>query len=111
MPLETADAAKTRQTKRTRQTRQPSACWAARGVAIGVRLFRLATFCTVVITVLLVIGASRARGDVGEKMIALGRELMPLADLVKGAQRATVNGQTLYIATAMTDESLPQVLD
>jgi hypothetical protein len=108
MTLEIADPTKTRQTKRTRQT---SAWWAARSVAIGVRLFRLATFCTGVITALLVVGASRARGDVGEKMIALGRELMPLADLIKGAQRATVNGQTLYIATAMTDESLPQVLD
>jgi hypothetical protein len=108
MTLETADAAKARQTIRTRRT---SAWWAARSLAIGVRLFRLATFCTVVLTVLLVIGATRARGDVGEKMIALGRELMPLADLIHGAQRASVNGQTLYIATTTTDESLPEVLD
>lgn len=98
-------AAKAKQAKRT------SAWWAARSLAVGVRLFRLGAFCSAVLAVLLVIGATRARGDVGEKMVALGRELMPLADLIHGAQRATVNGQALYIATTMTDASLPEVLD
>jgi hypothetical protein len=85
--------------------------WVVRWLTLGVRLLRLTAFSTITLAVVLLVSAERARGDVGEKMIALGRELLPLADVLKGAQHATVNGQSIYLASTVTDQSVSQVLD
>jgi hypothetical protein len=78
---------------------------------LGVRCGRVAIFSSVVLFVVLLLGAGRARGDAGEKMIALGRELMPLADLLHGAEHATVNGESIYLASTVTEQPLTEVLD
>jgi hypothetical protein len=84
---------------------------AARFVAFAIRCARLAAFCAAALLLILVVSASRVRGDVGEKMITLGRELLPMADLLQKTQRARVNGQSIYFASTVVDQSIDQVLD
>jgi hypothetical protein len=47
----------------------------------------------------------------GEKMILLGRELLPMADLLEGAQQVRINGESMFLASTVTDQSIDQVLD
>jgi hypothetical protein len=84
---------------------------AARFLALAIRCARLAAFCTVALIFVLVVSASRVRGDVGEKMITLGRELLPMADLLQKTQRARVNGESIYLASTVVDQSIGEVLD
>ncbi len=90
---------------------RPSSWWLTRWVGLGVRWARLAAFCTATLTVALLVSASRARGDVGEKMIILGRELLPMSDLLQETQHVRVNGESIYLASAVTAQSVHEVLD
>jgi hypothetical protein len=47
----------------------------------------------------------------GEKMILLGRELLPMADLLEGAQQVRINGESMFLASTVTDQSIGRVLD
>jgi hypothetical protein len=44
-------------------------------------------------------------------MIHLGRELVPLSDLLQSTQRVRVNGESVYLASTVVDQSIGEVLD
>ncbi len=52
-----------------------------------------------------------AKAAAGEEQLALGRDLVPLADLLKEEHTVLVNGQRAHVATATSNDSLDTVLD
>jgi hypothetical protein len=93
------------------RNKRTSSWWAARWLALAVRWARLTAFCTFALVVALLVNTRRARGDVGEKMMVLGRELLPMADLLSGAQQVRINGESMFLASTVTDQSIGEVLD
>jgi hypothetical protein len=85
--------------------------WAAKSIAIGIRCMRLAAFLTVALVAVLGISMHHVRADMGEKMLHLGHELLPMADLLQTTQRVRINGESMYLASTVTDQSIGQVLD
>jgi hypothetical protein len=78
-------------------------------VALG--LGRLCLYLTIVGGVLAFVLARTVSAQVGERSIVLGRELAQFQDLLGGAHRVLLNGQPIYIASAVSDETMDQVLD
>ncbi|MGH7284321.1 MAG: hypothetical protein ACRELY_22570 [Polyangiaceae bacterium] len=52
-----------------------------------------------------------AKADVAEEQVTLGRDLLPLADLLQGGRTVLVNGERAHVATVTSDESLETVID
>lgn len=52
-----------------------------------------------------------AKADVAEEQITLGRDLLPLADLLQGGHIVFVNGERAHVATVTSDDSLETVVD
>lgn len=82
-----------------------------RAVRVAGRLGRACLYLTVVGTVLALVLGRTVSAQVGERGIVLGRELAQFQDLLGGAHRVLLNGQPIYVASAVTDETMGQVLD
>ncbi|HEX7664351.1 MAG TPA: hypothetical protein VF407_07575 [Polyangiaceae bacterium] len=52
-----------------------------------------------------------AKADVAEEQMTLGRDLMPLADLLKDEHTVLVNGEHAHVSTATTTDDVATVLD
>jgi hypothetical protein len=52
-----------------------------------------------------------AKAEIAENQISLGRDLAPLADLLKEETTILVNGERAHVATATSNDSLETVLD
>jgi hypothetical protein len=75
------------------------------------RALRLATYIGVVSAVLAFLLVRSVRADMKETSLALGRDLLPFRDLLQGIHRVALNGQPVYVASAVTEQRMGQVLD
>jgi hypothetical protein len=85
--------------------RSPSLFSRASGVA------RVTAYLGVLCALAATVTVHTAKAELGENQISLGRDLLPMADLLKGQQTILVNGERAHVATATTDDSLETVLD
>lgn len=80
----------------------------------GVRLLGLIRVAIYIVVVSLVIGALAARsawGDLKESTLVLGRELSQFGDVLGKSNRVRINGETVYVSSALTDQSVTVMLD
>jgi hypothetical protein len=85
--------------------RSPSLFSRASGVA------RVATYLGVLCAGAATFTMHAAKAEIAENQISLGRDLVPLADLLKGEQTILVNGERAHVSTTTTNDSLEKVLD
>jgi hypothetical protein len=85
--------------------RSPSLFSRARGLA------RVTTYLGVMCAIAATVTMHSAKAELTENQISLGRDLAPLADLLKGQQTILVNGERAHVATTTTNDSLETVLD
>jgi hypothetical protein len=83
----------------------PSLFSRARGLA------RVTTYFGVLAAVAATLTMHGAKAELAENQISLGRDLAPLADLLKDQQTILINGERAHIATATTSDALETVLD
>jgi len=74
-------------------------------------LGRLSVYFGVLTAVAASFTAHGAKAEMAENQISLGRDLAPLADLLKEQHTISVNGERAHIATTTANESLETVLD
>ena len=72
---------------------------------------RAAAFCAFVFAVSSLVAARAVYGQVGESALSLGRDLVPFADLLYGTHTVRINGETMYLASAVSEESKGEILD
>lgn len=80
----------------------------------GVRLLGLLRVAIYVVVVSLVLGALAARsawGDLKETSLVLGRELAQFGDVLGQSNRVRINGETVYVSSALTDQPVATLLD
>jgi hypothetical protein len=75
------------------------------------RATRVLAYAVVVTAVLGFFGLKSVRGQIGEKTFGLGREMAPFMDLLSGTHRVVLNGEPLYVASAVTAQPMSVVLD
>jgi hypothetical protein len=83
----------------------------ARGLALAARTLRVTTYCSFACLGLAGLGARVAQGDISEASIRLGRTLERFSDLTSDSSGVLLNGATMRLATALTDEPVEVVLD
>ena len=81
--------------------------WLARGV----RISRVLVFTLLLLLLGSVLHVRSVRASASERAVALGRELAQFGDVLSGAHRVDINGETVYVATAVSDQSIRQLLD
>lgn len=74
-------------------------------------LFRVATYFSVVASVVAALLARVAYGRVADAVLQMGQELQGLADVVGPPKTLFINGSAMNVATALTQESPKEVLD
>jgi hypothetical protein len=77
----------------------------------AMRSLRVATYVGVLAVVVLFFVARSVRAQLGERSLALGHELAQFRDVLHGVHRVTLNGETLYVASAVSEQTMGQVLD
>jgi hypothetical protein len=87
-------------------TRGPIA-WLTRAV----RVSRALGFTALVALACSVLYVRNVHASATDQAVALGRELAPFGDVLSGAHRVIINGETLYVATAVSEESIHGLLD
>lgn len=83
----------------------PSLFSKARGAA------RVTTYFGAMVALAATLTMHGAKAEIAENQISLGRDLAPLADLLKEENTILVNGERAHVATATTHDSLETVLD
>lgn len=83
----------------------------ARGLALAGRTLRVTTYCSFASLCLAALGAHVAQGDLSEASIRLGKTLERFGDLTSDSSGVLLNGATMRLATALTDEPVQVVLD
>lgn len=74
-------------------------------------ILRVATYLFVVCSVVAVVAIRSAYGDAKEQALFVGKQLTEMKDLVGSSHRLKLNGETIYVASAITDQSVSRVLD
>lgn len=72
---------------------------------------RVTTYLAAVSAIGLGVSMHSAKADVAEEQISLGRDLVPLADLLQGERTVLVNGERAHVATTTSNDSLETVVD
>jgi hypothetical protein len=72
---------------------------------------RVALYGMVVAAVVAFFALRAVRAQAAEGALSLGRELVPFKDLLHGVHRVSLNGEPMYVASAVTDQRMGQVLD
>ena len=72
---------------------------------------RLLVYCVVVLLVLGAFALRSAYGDMKESALVIGRQLSQFGDLTGSAHRLLLNGEAINVASAITDQTVQQVLD
>jgi hypothetical protein len=72
---------------------------------------RAAVFCACCLAVGLLLGSRAVSGQLGEKGMSLGRDLLPFADLLYGTHEVYFNGEKIYFASALSPEDKHAILD
>jgi hypothetical protein len=74
-------------------------------------LLRVAAYSLVMLGALLGYGMHSARGAIGERSLALGRELDGMRDLLGNTKAVTLNGQRMMLSTAVVPLTVRAALD
>jgi hypothetical protein len=74
-------------------------------------VLRVAGYTTIVSLLCAVLAARAVRADFMEGSLRIGRELEGLGDVVGSPKTVFINGSSMYIATAFTDQMPREVLD
>src|SRR5262245_55643576 len=82
---------------------------AARRKIAGV--LRAGAYLTVAFAVLGALAARKARADVAEAAIGVGREIVKLEDTDYKTKQVLINGESVFVSTAGTDLPVKTVLD
>jgi hypothetical protein len=80
-------------------------------LALAVRAGRVIFFTAVLVLLAAVIYTRRARASAAEQAVVFGRDLAQFADVLSGAHRVVINGEVVYVATALSDQDVPTLLD
>lgn len=72
---------------------------------------RVAAYAGVLLCVFTLVEYKRAKAEIGEKSLQIGRDLLPLADLLQENNDLQINGERLMLSTATSKQSVTQVLD
>jgi len=75
------------------------------------RMARVLAYLSVLAAVLIFFYARSVRGQIAEKTLALGRDLAGFKDLFRGVHRVRLNGESLYVASSLSDQSMSDILD
>lgn len=84
---------------------------AARWLTLLARWLRVSAFVSVALVLVLLFNLHQARGQVGEQLLSMGRELGPLRDLLHGTQSARINGENMFLASTVSEQPLTEVLN
>ncbi|HMI83525.1 MAG TPA: hypothetical protein VK550_05490 [Polyangiaceae bacterium] len=76
-----------------------------------VKLGRATAFATVLLLLGLAFTVHSARGQIEEKALQVGQDLAKFSDLLQGTHRVRLNGETIYLASAVTEEDKHALLD
>jgi hypothetical protein len=82
-----------------------------RALGTMVKLGRATAFAVVVLLLGLALTVHTARGHIEEKALQVGQDLAQFADLLEGTHRVRLNGETIYLASTVTDEDKHALLD
>jgi hypothetical protein len=77
----------------------------------GVRVARVIVFTVAVLAVVLALHVRSVRASAAEQAVVLGKELAQFGDLMSGAHRVQINGENIYVSTALSTQSVQSVLD
>jgi hypothetical protein len=80
-------------------------------LAGAIRVSRAIVFTVVVFLLCCGVYVRNVRASANEQAVTLGRELAQFGDVLSGAHRVTINGETVYVATAVSDQSIKGLLD
>ena len=80
-------------------------------VALAVRAGRVLAFTVFLLLAALVVYVRDVRASAEQRSVALGRELAQFADVLSGAHRVAINGETIYVAEALSDQGVTTILD
>ena len=83
----------------------------SRAIAHYAGLIRVSVYSLLMLGVLLGYGMHSARGAIGERSLALGRQLEGMRDLLGNTKVVTLNGQRMRLSTAVVPLSVPAALD
>jgi hypothetical protein len=72
---------------------------------------RVAAYAVTVGAVIGGLSLRSAMADIGEASQALGHQLLPLSDVLGERSHVMVNGESIFIGNALTDEPVGEVLD
>ena len=72
---------------------------------------RVVVFGSVLAALAVVSATHRAKADVGEAAMALGRDLVPLADVLGRTTNVNLNGEHIFMGSVITEEPVKSVLD
>ena len=81
--------------------------WLARAIQVS----RVLVFTLLVLLLGSVLHVRNVRASASEQAVALGRELAQFADVLSGAHRVDINGETVYVATSVSGQSIQALLD
>jgi hypothetical protein len=79
------------------------------GVVAG--LARASAYLAVVAALVAFFAARALHARIGEQTLAAGRELAQFKDLLQGIHRVVLNGESVYVAGAVTQQTMAEVLD
>ena len=74
-------------------------------------VLRVMAYASVVCLGISAVAARSAWGDFKESSLVIGRELSQFGDLLGKSQRLRLNGEPVFVASAMTDQTVRQVID
>lgn len=74
-------------------------------------LLRLLAYSFCVSSIIGTLAMRSAYGDLKESALIIGRQLVQFQDLVGRSHRVRLNGEPIYVASAVTDQSVDTVLD
>ena len=94
-----------------KRLRRGQFAWVARVTERLRAVMRVMTYAMVVCMVIAFFALRSAYGDVKESALVIGRELAGFGDLLGKSSRVLLNGEPIYVSSAMTDQSVEQVLD
>jgi hypothetical protein len=72
---------------------------------------RATAFCAFVFLVCSLVAGGVVYGQVGERALSFGHDLIPFADLLYGTHTVRFNGETMYLASAVSEQSKDALLD
>lgn len=91
--------------------REPSAAARPRRRLNVIGVLRVMVYASAVCLAISALAARSAYGDLKESSLVIGRELSQFGDLLGKSQRLRLNGEQVFVASALTDQTVKQVID